>query len=45
MIALILASMLCYALYHYNLQLIEPISPLWQDILNMMQQQLGESKT
>lgn len=36
MIALIMAVLLCYALYQYNLNLITAIQPLWQEILNMM---------
>lgn len=39
-IAFILALTMCYALYQYNLALIQPIQPLWQEILSLMQQQL-----
>ena len=39
-IAVIAALAACYGLYQYNLILIDPIKPLWQEILEMMRQQL-----
>lgn len=39
LIAVLLGLAACYGLYQYNLNLIEPIQPLWQEILNMMRQQ------
>ncbi|MHA5056581.1 rhomboid family intramembrane serine protease [Acinetobacter schindleri] len=39
-IALIAALAACYGLYQYNLIQIDPIKPLWQEILEMMRQQL-----
>ncbi len=41
LIALLAAVAACYALYQYNLELIQPIQPLWQEILEMMRQQLN----
>ncbi|TQR62338.1 rhomboid family intramembrane serine protease [Acinetobacter sp. RF14B] len=40
LIALILGVVVCGLLYQYNLALLEPIRPFWQDILRLMQQQL-----
>ena len=40
LIALLIGFGLCVLLHQHNLALIEPIRPLWQEILEMMQQQL-----
>lgn len=40
LIALVIGFALCVLLYQHNLSLIDPIRPLWQDILDLMRQQL-----
>ncbi|ANF81328.1 rhomboid family intramembrane serine protease [Acinetobacter sp. NCu2D-2] len=40
-IGIILGIGLCVLLYRYNLALIQPIQPLWQEILQLMEQQLS----
>ena len=40
LIALCIGFGLCVLLYQYNLVLLEPIRPLWQEMLELMQQQL-----
>ncbi len=40
LIALLVGFGICVLLYQHNLALLEPIRPLWQEILEMMQQQL-----
>jgi len=41
-VALLLGVAACIVLYQYNLALLEPIRPLWQEILQMLQQQLAD---
>lgn len=40
LIALVIGFGLCVLLYQHNLALIEAIRPLWQEILDLMRQQL-----
>ncbi|MBV7609444.1 rhomboid family intramembrane serine protease, partial [Escherichia coli] len=42
LVALLLGVAACIVLYQYNLALLEPIRPLWQEILQMLQQQLAD---
>ena len=42
LVALLLGVAACVVLYQYNLALLEPIRPLWQEILQMLQQQLAD---
>ncbi|MEK5768700.1 rhomboid family intramembrane serine protease, partial [Acinetobacter schindleri] len=45
LVALLLGVAACVVLYQYNLALLEPIRPLWQEILQMLQQQLADQPT
>ncbi|WP_347453706.1 rhomboid family intramembrane serine protease [Acinetobacter thermotolerans] len=40
-IALLAAFAACYFMYQYNLKLLEPIQPLWEEVLEMMRKQLN----